>query len=96
MKDGTWLRDHEALAALIFTALSLALIGAFAWVERRFLQREPRRQDTCPQHSLLYRIAFALIAAFARAERRFLQTESPPEETGPDDWLVRREHRKRS
>jgi hypothetical protein len=39
MISGTWLRDHEGLAAVVFILLSLALIGTFAWVERRFLQK---------------------------------------------------------
>jgi hypothetical protein len=39
MTSGAWLRDHESLAAVIFIALSLALIGVFAWVERRFLRK---------------------------------------------------------
>jgi hypothetical protein len=36
MISGTWLRDHESLAALVFVALSLGLTGFFAWLERRF------------------------------------------------------------
>jgi len=39
MTSGTWLHDHESLAAVIFIALSLALIGVFAWVERRFFRK---------------------------------------------------------
>jgi hypothetical protein len=39
MIDSTWLRDHESLAALVFTVLSLALVGAFTWMERRFLHK---------------------------------------------------------
>jgi len=34
-----WLREHEILAALIFIVLSLALIAALAWVERRFFRK---------------------------------------------------------
>jgi len=96
MIDGKWLRDHEALAALIFTLISLALIGAFSLAERRFMQKEPRRQDTFPEHPLVHRIALSLIRAFAWAERRFQPKEHRPEDTGPEHWLVRREHRKRS
>jgi len=40
MTSGTWLRDHESLAAVIFIALSLALIGVFGWLERRFLSKK--------------------------------------------------------
>jgi hypothetical protein len=39
MTSATWLRDHETLAALVFIMISLSLIGAFTWVERRFLQK---------------------------------------------------------
>jgi hypothetical protein len=42
---GTWLRDHESLAALVFTALSLALVGAFTWVERRFLRKQAHHSN---------------------------------------------------
>jgi len=40
MTSGTWLRDHESLAAVVFIVLSLALTGAFAWLERRFLHKD--------------------------------------------------------
>jgi ABC-type arginine/histidine transport system permease subunit len=39
MISGTWLRDHETLAAIVYILLSIVLIGAFTWVERRFLQK---------------------------------------------------------
>jgi len=39
MISGTWLHNHEVLAAGIYILLSLALIGAFTWVERRFLRK---------------------------------------------------------
>jgi hypothetical protein len=39
MNSGTWLRDHESLAAVVFIALSILLIGAFMWLERRYLQK---------------------------------------------------------
>ncbi|HMC30330.1 MAG TPA: hypothetical protein VKL99_05805 [Candidatus Angelobacter sp.] len=39
MTSGTWLQDHESLAALVFIILSLALIGAFTWLERRFFHK---------------------------------------------------------
>jgi hypothetical protein len=32
---GTWMREHEALAAAVFVAAALALMGFFALVERR-------------------------------------------------------------
>lgn len=40
MTSGTWLRDHESLAALVFILVSLALTGVFAWLERRFFHKE--------------------------------------------------------
>jgi ABC-type amino acid transport system permease subunit len=39
MTSGTWLHDHESLAALVFIILSLGLTGVFAWLERRFFHR---------------------------------------------------------
>ena len=39
MNSGAWLRDHETLAAVVFTTVSIVLIGAFMWLERRFLQK---------------------------------------------------------
>jgi ABC-type amino acid transport system permease subunit len=39
MTSGTWLRDHESLAALVFIVLSLALTGVFAWLERRYFRK---------------------------------------------------------
>jgi len=35
MTLGTWMREHEILAAAVFVAAALALIGFFAFVERR-------------------------------------------------------------
>jgi ABC-type amino acid transport system permease subunit len=31
-----WLREHNAFAAVVFVAISLALTGLFAWLERHF------------------------------------------------------------
>jgi hypothetical protein len=39
MASGTWLQQHEALAAFIFVVLAVALTGIFAWLERRFFHR---------------------------------------------------------
>jgi hypothetical protein len=39
MTSGTWLREHEALAAFIFIVISLTIIGVFTWVERRLLRK---------------------------------------------------------
>jgi hypothetical protein len=39
MTSGTWLQDHESLAAFIFVMLAMALTGLFAWLERRFFHR---------------------------------------------------------
>jgi hypothetical protein len=39
MTSGSWLQDHESLAAFVFILLSLALTGAFAWLERRFFRK---------------------------------------------------------
>jgi ABC-type amino acid transport system permease subunit len=33
-----WMNQHEVLAAVIFVALSFALIAAFAYLERRYKQ----------------------------------------------------------
>jgi hypothetical protein len=35
MNLGTWMREHEVLAAAVFVAAALALMGLFALVERR-------------------------------------------------------------
>jgi len=35
MELGTWMRDHEALAAAVFVAAALALMGFFTLLERR-------------------------------------------------------------
>jgi len=39
MSSGKWLQEHEALAAIIFVTLSIALTGFFAWLERRFFRQ---------------------------------------------------------
>jgi len=39
MFSGKWLQEHEALAAIIFVTLSIALTGFFAWLERRFFRQ---------------------------------------------------------
>jgi len=39
MISRAWMHDHEFLSALVYIAISLALIGAFTWVERRYLQK---------------------------------------------------------
>jgi hypothetical protein len=39
MISKAWMRDHEFLSALVYILISLALIGAFTWVERRYLQK---------------------------------------------------------
>jgi len=39
MFSGEWLRQHEVLAAIVFIALSVALTGFFAWLERRFFRQ---------------------------------------------------------
>ena len=42
MTSGTWLREHEALAAFIFIVISLTIMGVFTWVERRFFHKQTR------------------------------------------------------
>jgi ABC-type amino acid transport system permease subunit len=42
MSSGNWLQEHEALAAIIFVALSIALTGLFAWLERSFFRKKSR------------------------------------------------------
>ena len=42
MFSANWLQEHEALAAIVFVALSVALTGFFAWLERRFFQKKHR------------------------------------------------------
>jgi len=39
MSSGNWLQEHEALAAIIFVVLSIALTGFVAWLERRFFRQ---------------------------------------------------------
>jgi hypothetical protein len=39
-----WMAEHEALAAAIFVALSLALIALFAAVERRYQDQMTARR----------------------------------------------------
>jgi hypothetical protein len=38
MFSENWLQEHEALAAVVFITLSIALTGFFAWLERRFFR----------------------------------------------------------
>jgi hypothetical protein len=39
MPSGKWLHQHEALAAILFVTLSIALTGFFAWLERRYFRQ---------------------------------------------------------
>jgi hypothetical protein len=39
MFSANWLQQHEALAAIIFVTLSIAITGFFAWLERRFFRQ---------------------------------------------------------
>ncbi|HKV94411.1 MAG TPA: hypothetical protein VJW20_17825 [Candidatus Angelobacter sp.] len=39
MISSAWMHDHEFLSALVYIVLSLAFIGAFSWIERRYLQK---------------------------------------------------------
>jgi len=34
---GDWMREHEILAAVIALALSVFIVAAFNWLERRFI-----------------------------------------------------------
>jgi hypothetical protein len=36
MASSQWMQEHEALAAIFFIAVSLALIALFVFLERRF------------------------------------------------------------
>ena len=40
MTSGTWLRDHESAAAVVFILLSLVLTAVFAWVEKHFFRKK--------------------------------------------------------
>jgi hypothetical protein len=53
MTSGSWLREHESLAALVYSVLSFALIGAFAWLERRFFGKKRAPAYSQPSSPLL-------------------------------------------
>jgi ABC-type Fe3+ transport system permease subunit len=75
MTSGTWLHDHESLAAALFVILSLGLTGAFALLERRFVRK--KQATAYPQQKSRFLKLILAIALRYSAIRRKIFT-SPP------------------
>jgi len=80
MISGTWLRDHESLATLVFVILSLGLTGAFALLERRFLRK--KRATAYPQQkSPFLKLSLAIALRYTAIKRKIFS--GPPATSNP-------------
>jgi hypothetical protein len=86
MTSGTWLHDHESLAALVFIILSLGLTAGLAWLERRFFHRKPSpayRQESPPFLKFMLKMAlyYSTIKRKIFARPPALSPEQSPQTT---------------